>query len=359
MAKYFLAGVYTADVYTKDMSPIMVNGKTLVDSGMTVSTSNEEIRAGSGAQLYGRYFHTSGLTFNITDAMFNLDFIALNTGSLKEVGGYTFAEEQVTATANNSITVKGTPIDFLGKGLVGYVAPVGTDNFSKVTFVGQTAQADVVQGQTYCVKYVANNAGLQRITIPANIVPQECILVLKGDLFLGEDISNMSTATKVGYVETIVPRFQPDGGMDFSLSMTGVAQTPLSGSALVAYDAEMTCGQAGYYARISQVIENENWYDSLTAMAVEDADIQFTATGQTQPIITYGVYEGLTASGVIPSANLTYTLATDTDFEMTGNVLKVKDSASSGANTTLTVSVTGAAGAKAEIVAIANVSYNS
>lgn len=365
MAYYFMAGVYDVDLFTKDMSPILVNGKTLVDSGMTISTSNEEIRAGKGAQLYGRYFHTSGLTFTINDAMFNMDFIALNVGALKEIGGNTFAEEQVTIQEANTITVQGTPVDFLGKGLVGYYAPAGTNDYTKITFNGQSATATgVTVGEVYCVKYVIQNSNLEEITIPASIIPEECIMVLRGDLFLGSDPTNTATATKAGYVETIVPRFQPDGNVDFTVNMTGAAQTPLSGSALVAYDNTLTCGASGYYAKINKVVEDANWYDSLIALAVDDANIEFTAEGQTQTVVTYGVFQGLTASAVIPPANLTYTLSDQTNFKMdttVPNMVKVAASASSGTKATLTVTVKGSGLPTKiqEIQAIANLDYTT
>lgn len=365
MAYYFLAGVYDVDLYTKDMNPILLNGKTLVDSGMNISTSNEEIRAGKGAQLYGRYFHTSGLTFTINDAMFNMDFLALNVGALKEVGGMTFNEEQITVVKDGEITVQGTPVDFLGKGLVGYYAPAGTNDFTKVIFTGQTATATGVKtGEVYCVKYVIQNSSLEQITIPSSIIPQECIMVLKGDLFLGSDPTNTATATKSGYVETIVPRFQPDGNVDFTVNMTGAAQTPLSGSALVAYDGSLSCGSSGYYARINKVVEDANWYDSLIAVAVDDANIEFNTVGQAQTIVTYGVYNGLTASAVIPPANLTYTLSDTTNFEMdtaNPNVVKVKTGATSSSVGTLTVKVKGSnlPARVGEIQAIANLSYTT
>lgn len=360
MAFYFLAGVCDADILSKSLEPIRVGCRTLVETGITVATSNEEIRVGKGAQLAGRYFHTSGLTLNIVDGMFNLDFIALNTGSMKEVGGITFTEEQVTPEGDGSLTVVGTPVDFLGKGIVGYYAPAGTNDYTKIEFVGKTANAaGVKQGQNYCVKYVAQNKNLKQITIPASIIPQECIVVLKGDLFLGDDPTNVATATKVGYLEVVVPRFQPDGNMDFAMNMTGAAQTPLTGSALVAYDGEVSCGQSGYYARIKEVIMQDNWYDSLIAMAVNDSDIVLNAVGAGQTVVTYGIHSGLTASAVIPPEDLTYTLSDTTNFELEGNVVKVKGGASESSKGTLTVSVKGDGlpDRVKEIKAIADVSY--
>lgn len=361
MAYYFMAGVYDVDVYDKSMNPILVNGKTLVDSSMSLSTTAEEIRAGSGAQLYGRYFHTSALTFTINDAMFNFDFMALNTGAMKEVGGITFYEEQVTADAANSLTVTGTPVDFMNRGVVGYYAPVGTNDYTKVTFEGQTAAAQgVTIGSTYCVKYVIRNNNLEQLTIPSSVIPQECIVILRGKLFLGSDPTNVATATEAGYVETIVPRFQPDGNMEFTVNMTGAAQTPLTGSALVAYDSDLQCGADGYYARINKVIAQANWYDDLIALAVDDADIQLDASSTSHTVVTYGVFKGNKANSVIPPSELKYVLSDGTHFAME-NTNTVKTSDSTAGTDTLVVSVKGGSlpARIQQIEARANVEYTA
>lgn len=113
----YMAGVADADVFSG--TQLIQSAKTLTESTFSVEVANEEIRAGKGAKLYGRYFHTSAFKLELTDGMFNLDFIAANIGAVKTIGGKTLTLETVTATTANSLTVTGTPADFLGQGTIG------------------------------------------------------------------------------------------------------------------------------------------------------------------------------------------------------------------------------------------------
>ena len=49
----FMAGVADVDVFKGDQ--LIASGKTLMESTMSVTATAEEIRAGKGAKLYGRY----------------------------------------------------------------------------------------------------------------------------------------------------------------------------------------------------------------------------------------------------------------------------------------------------------------
>ena len=70
--------------------------------------------------LLGRYFHDAMLDLTITDALFNMQYLALNAGGQVTVGGNSIVNEQVTTTKDNEITVAGTPVDFGGIGTVGW-----------------------------------------------------------------------------------------------------------------------------------------------------------------------------------------------------------------------------------------------
>ena len=81
----YAAGVADADMFSG--TQLVVSAKTLTESTVSTEVSSEDIRAGKGAKLFGRYFHTSKMSIKMTDAMFNMDYIAANIGSVKSIGG--------------------------------------------------------------------------------------------------------------------------------------------------------------------------------------------------------------------------------------------------------------------------------
>ena len=273
--------------------------------------------------------------------------------------------ESVTATTNNSLTIVGTPVSFLGQGTVGWYTEVGGTDFNLITFNGQTATASgVVSGTTYCVKYFTNNSSLETITVDANIIPKEYTLVMNADLFLGDKPDDPTTGTRVGYVEIIVPRFQLNGVMDLNLTMAGASTTPLDGEALATYDANSGCTAGAYYAIINKVASTANWYDGLIALAVQDGDIQLNATTTSEQIITYGVYKNAQSTIIDPSL-LTYTISpSGSNFEMdttTPNLVKTKTGVTTGntCNVEVTAKGTGLPAGIVAIQGVASVEYTA
>ena len=70
----FLAGVGVAQIF--DGERLVASANALIDSSISISVSTEDLRAGMGAKLLGRYMHSSGMTLKLTDAMFNLEYLA-------------------------------------------------------------------------------------------------------------------------------------------------------------------------------------------------------------------------------------------------------------------------------------------
>lgn len=69
--KFFLASVGNAEGFRKVNGELqhILSAKTLTDSSLSFSVSMEDVRAGQGAKLYGRFAHTSGMTISLTDAI--------------------------------------------------------------------------------------------------------------------------------------------------------------------------------------------------------------------------------------------------------------------------------------------------
>ena len=59
-----------------------------------------------------RYFHDSLMSATITDALFNLQYLALNVGGNITIGGSSLVTESVTTTVANQITITGYSVAF-------------------------------------------------------------------------------------------------------------------------------------------------------------------------------------------------------------------------------------------------------
>lgn len=214
--KAFLANVMDAYVYSGDQ--LLFTSKALTDSSISIGVTAEEIRGGRGNRLIGRYFHDSSFGLELQDALFELGYIAHNVGSTVVTGtGGALTEEQVVATGAGALTVSGTPYDFLSLGTIGWVAAPGSDSWSTFTFSGQSATgvtlsdgSSLIQGDTYCVKYMAE-AACDEVIIGADFVPDEVSVVLKGDLYKASRGNDVSTSSVIGHIEIDIPRFQLEG----------------------------------------------------------------------------------------------------------------------------------------------------
>ena len=319
MEKYILAGVGTIAGYTQSStSPQLVfTSQTLQESGLTISVTAEDIRGGLSNPLLGRYFHDSILEANIVDALFDMNYIAMNVGGSDTIGGDTLVTESVTATAN-TITVQGTPVAFGNAPEVGWYTVEGQENWIPITFSGKSATTEIEAGTEVCVRYNATINALKQFTIPSAIIPSELHVIMTYPLFsAGTTTASLSTSSQVGELIVDIPRFQFAGNVELSLTSTGAATSNLSGSALASYKT-INCNDMGQYATVKEYIYDTNWYDNLEAIAIDDADIAITGTG-TSTLNVVGLYRdgGTTLTGIVDNANLTFT-SSDTGVATVG-----------------------------------------
>lgn len=291
MANYFLASVGNADAFR------MVNGKlqhvlsarTLTESTISVSSTMEDVRAGQGAKLFGRFNHDAGMTVSLTDAMFKLEYIALQVGSnINSTGAsHMFTEKLKPAeggvfTLSNALAAMGKSCGLNKAGV--WVRPVGCDANDEYTFAEATVGSTsvTVEGvditKDYCVTYFKDEEGAREVLINANFVPAEMILFLTAKLFAG-DASAPETGKPVGEITVKIPRFQLDGTFDLSMAMSSAATMALNGTVL-AVDSN-GCESDGAYAEIVEVINGRKWYDGLRAVEYSEEDDT-----------VYGIYEG-------------------------------------------------------------------
>ena len=321
--KFFLASVGNAEAYAARNGEFahVLSARTLTESTLGFTSSMEEVRAGQGAKLYGRFNHSAGMTVSLTDAMFDMNYIALQTGSQIQTGAsaiYTKDSYTAVTGATKTIALTKEPVAIgtacgLDKKVVWFrasgcnptqedisVVIDGTDNKyedGNLT-VGETDAAKFVDGVTYCISYFAMDNLADLIKISANFIPAEMVLVLTAKLFEG-DANAPETGKPAGEITIKVPRFQLDGQFDLSMAMASAATIALNGTAL-AVDAG-GCEDDGIYAEIVQVLEGSTYSSKGIRMIAVDPE---SAVAGSVPVV-YGLYNN-GSTGLIPNSDLTF-----------------------------------------------------
>ena len=282
MARLIMAGVANVDIFDGDN--LFGTATTLTESSLNIGISAEDVRGGEGAGLLGRYFHTSTFELTLTDALFDLKYIAASVGANIQAGGDVLMNEQLVA-AGNKLTLSKLPVPLKGCGDVYAWYRLATDeDWTAVKMATGSKEISVAAAGTYCVKYFYNNAAADRIRIASDYVPKTLRLVLKENLYAAGESNN--SQTKVGYVLINIPRFQLDGSQELSMSMTGASTTSLKGMALISDGCDAGCEGAGYYADMIQVLDGANWYDGIVALAVDGGKVKVGDTAKVYAIYT-------------------------------------------------------------------------
>ena len=262
----FLAGVGNAEIL-KD-GELFATAKTLTDSSITIGVSAEDIRAGQGAKLYGKYFHTSTFDLKMTDAMFKMEYIAANVGAELEGGGEVFKDVQKRATATGEIEIAdAVPFSADSETIYVYAKLPSDEHYATYELNDNNKFTDAkFADKDVCVKYLYTNDNARKLVVKANFTPDTLTVYLTSNLYAGDD-RNPATGTKIGTVTIKVPRFLLSGSQELSMNMTGASTTPFEGSAL-ASNAE-GCDGEGIYAEIIEIIDNVKWYDNVKAIMVD------------------------------------------------------------------------------------------
>jgi hypothetical protein len=308
--KYVIAGVGSAELIDKTSGEKVADANTLVNSGMNFTVTAEDIRGGLANKLLAQYFHDSGLSITLEDALFDLNYIAINTGSTISVGGDVMTTEQVTSTLN-TITVTGTPRPFLGLGTIGWYQVAGTNTWTKITFTGSVASPTIASGQTVCVRYVVADTVSEQITVSSTFIPDQCYMLLTLPIFkTGLDTTVYSSASRVGEIQVEVPTFQLSGAMDMALTSSGTTTSNISGNALASTVAGAGCSSDGVYANIKKIIFNQDEFANVLGIVVLGSDVDLTV-GDTETLTVLKYYGGKIANSVVDNSKLSFT-STDT-----------------------------------------------
>ena len=250
-----------------DGERLVASANTLIDSGITIGLSFEDVRAGIGNKLYGRYAHTSTFDLKLTDAMFNLEYLAMNTGSDISLGGDVMVDEELTSTAKK-IKLSQTAVAISGSKVYAYAKKSGTDNVYDKYAVSEANEIEVPVDGTYCIRYMYTNDLASKMIVNANFIPKTLTLILEANLYSGGSC-DIETSTLAGKVTIKVPRFMLNGSQELSLTASGVANTAIEGTALASGCAG--CSGDGVYAEIIQVMANRTLENGFTGIVVEDA----------------------------------------------------------------------------------------
>ena len=302
--RHFLAGVGRALIFKGDN--LIGVAKTLTESTFDFTITGEEIRGGQGNALWGKYFHDSNLAVTLTDAMFNLQYMAASLGVDIQSGGLSVMEEElVVGGSGGSVTTSQTPVAFDGTMIGWYKLPTA-DTWNVGTINGNTMTIPSSQAnQHYCVKYFYQNENANSIVINTQYVPSELHVVILNDLYSG-DVNNISSSTKYGRLVTDIPRLQMDGNQNLALTATGPATVSLTGSAL-AVSATDSCEESPYYGTMTEEIFGSVWQNDVVALGIENSDIDLTVPG-TEALIVRAVFGGNVASQRKDNSNFTFTV---------------------------------------------------
>ena len=316
--------VSTANVYGYDQNGNeLFRGISMLDTSIETSLSNTDVRGGQGNQLLYVYYHTAEMNITVNNAEFSLDFLALNVGSNITIGADMFVDETVEVTNGKGTVTKTIPLPFDSTIAYGWVSLPNEDTIQKVelalngefTLTGDYAnyEGDV------CVRYYGNEITAREVTVYADMLPANIRLVMEAKL-----CSSDSTTNQIGKVQVIVPRASMTGAFTLSMTPDSVASTPLNVRALAYQKTQSTGGCEGnkpIYAEIIEYIENQNWYDNVTALAIDGGDITLKVDEEVS-LRVYAMREDGTAPFLAPVEDLTFSSDKAEKASATGNVIK-------------------------------------
>lgn len=300
--KRFLASVANVELFTKTNGVLehFASAHTLTDTSIDFQISMEDVRGGQGAKLFGRFGHTTGMTLQMTDAMFDINYLRLNIGasenneSLKSV---LVEGESWTFDGSSDITLKNTVVN------VGHLCGLdqavcwvhkgdcsGVGNDISVPVSGATvAAADLIdaqfgQGDILTFSYFREDPTAHLFDVSATFIPAEVTAVMTAPEFAG-DSSNATTGEVAGQLTVKIPRLQLDGQFELGLNMTSAATVSLNGTALATIDP---ISGKEYYAEILETLNAES--DFRTGLSEIAVDQDYLDHGDVPYII--GKYSG-------------------------------------------------------------------
>ena len=301
MENYILASVANVELLRRENGKLkhFLYCNMLTDSALSFANSMEEIRAGKGGKLIGRFGHSSGITLQMTNAVFNNKLFEALIGaedvSATAESHSVIAHIDTTNTPGREITLTGCAKVGSLCGMANYVAwakKKGCDASDDIINLDVTEDGKVTlpDDGPYCISYFRNEPGALVQWINAMFKPMELVAIIDIDKYAAEASYQTSDAV-IGHKIIKIPRFQFDGQFDLSLNMTSAATLSLNGTVL-ATSAAGDCEGKEYYA---EIVDIDNADSTAEDFRVGLFDIlihpDFRKVGDT-PVI-YGLYKNL------------------------------------------------------------------
>lgn len=328
--KYFLADVGHAQILEKVGGELRLfaSANALTDSSLNFTSNMQEVRAGVGGKLFGRFNTETGMTVSLTNAMFDLKYIAGQVGAeIQHKGADRMVDAGAVFTDVNKVKltkeIKPLGSDICGlDGLVVWYKkrdcqagdmmavqvkhldadPAGVYTCTSGDFPGVSA-SELSDPDKYCVYYMQEVDGARSMKIGAQFNPKELVLMLTTNLYAG-DSSSKETGKPIGHITIKIPRFQLDGQFDLSMAMSSASQIAMNGTALVTSTSD--CEESGVYAEIVEVIEGRAFkLIGINVANKEELAVIPKADIEKDDIELFAIYDDGTTEQV-DSADFTY-----------------------------------------------------
>lgn len=322
MAKYFLGSVGSAEAFR------MVNGepkmafvaKTLTDSSISVTITKDELRGGTGAPVVTNFFHDPAVAITLTDILFKEGYVEAQLGTNFTANASAYYSETITAAKEGELTLSKEPLSLSmlncsdGTGIIVWYSKEGQDNYTAVQMEAGTTLKDsgIENGKTYCVRYLADNDKALEAIVKSDMIPQELMLIITVPIFAG-DACAASKGSKAGTLTFEVPRFQLDGGQEFTFNMSSNATMSLNGTAMV-----MTEGcdvNSGKLFRMIEVIDNRE----VQSVLIDEATAKVGAL--MSDVVVYALYSDKTIA-IVSKPSLSGTATEGADGKLQAGKLK-------------------------------------
>ena len=305
MGKRFLASVANVELFEKKDNKLthFASAKTLTDSAFGFTLSMEEVRAGQGGKLYGRFAHTSGMTFTMTDAMFDIHYIRALIGAEEGISGSVLHTDTFAGVSNAQLLTK-TAVkmgNLCGMDKViawGHAVSCDKEGEEKEFTVSSTNTIDLSgykADDKVCVTYFVQDPSATLMKIKAKFIPAELVAIATVQEFAG-DASNPESGSPAGELVIKIPRFQLDGQFDLTLNMTSAASIALNGTALAVSSGD--CGGEDYYAEIVEKVDGADWRANLKDIVIDPEHL----TAGEAPVV-FGISNGGSIF-LIPNENI-------------------------------------------------------
>lgn len=303
MAKYFLGSVGSAEAFR------MVNGqpkmafvaKTLTDSSISVTITKDELRGGTGAPVVTNFFHDPAVAITLTDILFKEGYVEAQLGTNFTASAEAYQSETIKAAKAGELTLSKTPVDLgvlkCGEGgtIIAWYSEEGKDDYKAVLISSTDAgtktlkDSGIKADKTYCVRYLADDNNALEAIVKSDMIPHELALIITVPIFAG-DACAASKGSKAGTLTFEVPRFQLDGGQEFTFNMSSNATMSLNGTAMVM--TEGCDANSGKLFRMIEVIEGR----TVEGIMIDESTAKEGASKD--DVVVYALYSDKTLAVV-------------------------------------------------------------